>query len=471
MWSEGSSRGRIRCECGAGGKRWGLGTIRRLQATACKKRVKDTTARDVGAIYFRLLVDDGWVHRQVDSLRLDPEGYTRRHVSLDVTVPDRIECKDEQAFLPLGFLQKRVIQRFDVTHEGKSLPVLTSRENGEISSAFTDHLVRGAELPPEHEHEVGKALRKVVEYNSADGGENPLKAARAALKAAFSAVPKMSDNAQIHAGLLASYVELFADNFMLVVVIPTKLISQRIVIKYSLDQPFTVDDRWSSISSLTFKYTPASCWSNTSYHVEIDLPPSLVITEVLRKPISPRTSVGTHVEAPPHIASAPSFGGSRSHIVLTTQPVVEENIELSITTAPGPQGIRRFTGWTAAIVLLLVLASIPARLCNMVVADSFTIPSPVAPVVLVGPALLLSWIGRSREHDVVSNLLLPLRAVLMVCSLVLVLLAVLAAVPVEVLVWHIIWWAIYFLTAVSAVLTAILYLSYRAATLRSRQTL
>ncbi len=71
----------------------------------------------------------------------------------------------------------------------------------------------------------------------------------------------------------------------------------------------------------------------------------------------------------------------------------------------------------------------------------------------------------------VSNLLLPLRAVLMVCSMSLVLLAVLAAVPVEVLVWHITWWAIYFLTAVSAGLTALLYLSYGAATLRSRQAL
>ena len=439
-----------------------------MPITACQQRVEDTTVRDVGAIYFRLLVDDRWVHRQVDSLRLDSEGYTRRHVSLDVTVPDRIVSKGEQAFLPLGVLRKRVIQRLDVTHDGKSLPVLTSRENGEITTAFIDYLVHGADFLSEHAREVRQALQRVVEYNSADGGKNPLDDARTVLKAAFSAVPKMSDDAQTHARLLVSYAELFAENFMLVVVIPTELISQRVVFKYSLDQPFTVDDPWSSISSLTFSYTPASCWSNTSYHVEIDLPSSLEIVKVAQEPSSSRSLDGTDAKAPERIANSPSLGGARSHVVLTTDSVVEENAELSITTVPGPQGIRRFTVWAAAFVTALVLASIPARVCNVVVADTFTIPSPVAPVVLVGPALLLSWIGRSREHDVVSNLLLPLRGVLMVCSLVLVLLAVLAAVPVEVWVWHVTWSAIYLLTAVSAGLTAQLYRSYRAATLGSR---
>lgn len=448
-------------------KRSICGSVPDASITATENRAEDTTARDTGAVYFKLLVDDRWVHRQVDSLRLDSEGYTRRHVSLDVTVPDRIVRNGEQAFLPLGVLRKRVIQRFDVTYEGDSLPVLTSGENGEITTAFIDHLVRGVGFPSEHARKVRAALQKVVKYDGADrGGENPLKTAQEALRAALRDVPKMSVDAQTHARLLVSYAELFAENFLLVVVIPAELISQRVVFKYSLDQPFKVDNPWSSVSSLAFSYTPASCWSNTSYHVEIDLPSSLAIVEVAQEPSSPEFSESTRMAARQGIANSPSLGGSRSHVVLTTQHVVEENIELSVTTVPGPHGIRRFTGWAAAIVLALVLASIPARLCNVVVADTFTIPSSVAPVVLVGPALLLSWIGRSREHDLVSNLLLPLRGVLMACSLVLVLLAALAAVPVEPWVWHTTWWAIYLLTTAFTVLTARLYWSYRGARLQ-----
>ncbi|UDF21582.1 hypothetical protein [Rhodococcus qingshengii] len=378
----------------------------------------------------------------------------------------------EQVFLPIGVLRKRVIQRLDVTHEGNSLPVLTSSENGEITIAFIDYLVSKADIPSERACAVRAALRAVVEYNSASGDVNPLKIAQDTLKAAFSDVPDMSKDAQICARLLVSYAELFAENFLLVVVISAEFVSQRVVLKYSLDQPFEVAHPWSSISSLTFSYTPASCWSDTSYHVEIDLPSSLAIVEVAQGPSSSQSAEGAGdevrkvVEARKGIANSPSLGGSRSHVVLTTQHVVEENAELSVTTVPGPHGIRRFTVWAAAIVLALVLASIPARLCNVVVADAFIIPSSVAPVVLVGPALLLSWIGRSREHDVVSNLLLPLRGVLMACSMVLVLLAVLAAVPVKPWVWHTTWGAIYLLTIVFTVLVVRLYWSYHKAMLK-----
>ena len=441
------------------------------------------TPAQLGRAYFRMLVNDQWVHRQVDSLRIDTDGYSRRHVSLDITVPhDALpwpNSDSRQVSAPIGVLEKRVLQNFDVSLDGSPVPVLTRQQNGAVSRAFLGYLLRNIHLPSDHESELEKEIGKVVDYDGRDRDDGtPPSSIESALRRAFSAVENLTPDAATSARLLTTYVDLLTNNFLFSVVLPADLRGKRIVVKYSFDQRLDVKGTLVAPSLLTFSYVAPQAWSSASYHVEFDLPPSLAIVAVtsvkhdLREsPIHqgnyngeavadgfgadpPGRSAGSdpesaHEEQTSSITNAPELGSPRSHVALRPPGDIQLQ-ELRAGTIPIAQGIRTFTNWTTVVVVLLVLLSIPIRMWNIGVALPFTAPSPVAPVILIGPALFLSWLSRSREHDIVSRLLLPLRCVLICCAAILLLLAVLAAVPMQVWLWHVMWIVIYLLTSIVA---------------------
>lgn len=436
--------------------------------------------RSVGETYYDLLVTSSWVHRQVDALRIEDAGLTRRFVSLDLTVPDDLPDWREahttsatpqavgrkQMALPLAFLEKKVIQRLDVSYEGKSLPVLTSWQNVEVAKRILEFLVGSLDSVSEKQRtELNELAGRAAGSSSATEDEANL------LKDIEKKLQGIADNHDLSdreaAALLGlnNYIQTFVGHFVLLALVPSDISGRRVVLKYSHDQ---IDERprtpyW---GPLRFTCVVPISWRTASHHVEVQLPQSLQITQI--KLDAANKSASEAVRSAPLAVSMDSQGmpltSSTAHVILPLESRDSIQIvptrQLDIYAVPAPQGVRGFTYASAAAVSGVVLISLFGR-WGWVVSPEFAVPSTAASLLLIGPALLLSWLARSKEHQIVAVLLRPLRAILLVLAAVLVAMAALAAVPVFPLAWSIAWWMIYGATFVAASYTFALSRGYR----------
>ncbi|WP_138444052.1 hypothetical protein [Sinomonas susongensis] len=76
------------------------------------------------------------------------------------------------------------------------------------------------------------------------------------------------------------------------------------------------------------------------------------------------------------------------------------------------------------------------------ISPDFHAPSQALSLLLIGPALFLSWMARAPEHRALAALLAPLRLMLVVCTVVLLLAGFAAAVPLERWAWDAVWVAV-----------------------------
>jgi hypothetical protein len=143
----------------------------------------------------------------------------------------------------------------------------------------------------------------------------------------------------------------------------------------------------------------------------------------------------------------PASGQRLGHVALSPSQRFYKG-RVSVEVVPAAQGLFLFTKVAVACIAVLVLVAQLVRIYNSdILGPKAEIPSPSASILLIGPALLFSWMSRSQEHNLVVELLAPLRRVLAICALVLLGTAVLAAVPVTPAVWFVAWFAIGLLTA------------------------
>lgn len=418
----------------------------------------------VGKRYFQALTNSIWVHRQVDSLRFTESGDTRRHVSLDITVsPDlptwpptrnqnrtsllqkRLQDKGvPKRFyaIPLGYLAKDSIQRLDVSLNGTPLPVLTSRENGESAILFLWHQIRNIEAadPGLNESSLRSlrslAIEAAMYSGKSDPGSTPKRPdVRKAIESIISD-SVISSAALSEIAFLLTYLELLVDNFILIALAPLELRGQRLVVKYSLDQPPAPSPKsrvLDYLKPLAVDYTPPAFSSGSSYHFEADLPGALRALEIERDgTVLGEVRSGSRV----HVAWPATLSASINGVPSSDRSV-------RIITTPARQGVRNFSfGATIATSAIFALA-IFQMLTGLIVKNDFSVPTPAASVVLAGQALLLSWIARAPEHDVVSRALRVLRLSLILNAGLLFSAALLLAIPVEQPIWKVSWAALF----------------------------
>jgi hypothetical protein len=82
-----------------------------------------------------MLRSNTWMHRRVESLRMDANGGTTLHVSVDYTLPPpAIERSRDRVLLPLGFVRKGALRKVNTRGaSGQPLPILDSEENGNLA--------------------------------------------------------------------------------------------------------------------------------------------------------------------------------------------------------------------------------------------------------------------------------------------------------------------------------------------------
>lgn len=115
----------------------------------------DVAEQIVGLSTWWLLTNPSrWVHRRVETVRFLDDVTVRRQISVDFSLPTEpwyLRAPDQvgQMYVPLTLLEKRKLTKFDLfDEERRSLPALTTCENGEVAgaclTAFAGQLVREA---------------------------------------------------------------------------------------------------------------------------------------------------------------------------------------------------------------------------------------------------------------------------------------------------------------------------------------
>lgn len=388
-----------------------------------------------------------WVHRRVESFRLDADGQTRWHVSIDMTVPEDgvVASGKNQLVVPVAFMKKGTLRRLDVEYAGKSVPVLGRAMNSKYALAM---LI--AAMPPElnlddYQHETAlKALKRVVECSTADA-DSALEAFDEWYSRARRAAGSDTDFNRDH-DLFSSFVRSLAQNFLFLVVLESEVKSRRILLKFAWDhEPPTVTDKGKV--RVSFSHELADFGFAASQHVEVEVPRGLAVRSLEVAEFFPndRTSppvrdVPSHTRSVAHVAIAPTHRFARGGF--------------RVEVEPAKAGIFAFTHVAVlAVAASVVVAQLIRIFDAYVLLDNVQrIPSPSASIILVAPALLVSWMSRRTEHRLLILLLKPLRKALLSCSIALLTMAALAAIPFRPEAWWLLWFVVIYFSG-SAVRT------------------
>lgn len=397
-------------------------------------------------LLYLLINSRTWVHRRVDALRLDLEGSTRRFVSVDITMPEAYAipaASRNRIIVPLGMMRKGAIQRLDAKQDSKGIAVLGRRENSDLALKMLQAAVKG--LPRRQSaslEDETRVLENIVEAEPGSAGS--AHDAYKAWKERTLDRENFSERDKRRLIILDVFASRLVGHYIFLVEIDSKYVDTRITLKYSLDQEINPAMRfWGS--QIRFHFKLPDFGFAESQHMELELPSGLCINHFFLMAFD-----HTRVMRQVHRITLPP-ARRVAHAFLNPDRSDFEG-EAWAYTLPSKEGLYRFAKWAATVTSMLVVATIIARCFDReVLRPEAIIPSPAASIILIAPALMLSWMSRKPEHPLVSMLLAPLRRIVLACAAVLVMMAVLAAVPVAPLTWHVTWVFIYIGTLLMAV--------------------
>lgn len=382
----------------------------------------------------RLLKDSrSWVNRRVDSLRLDADGTTRRFVSLDLTVPEELMCTGTSGrmVVPLGVLEKGTKQRFDASHDGKSIPVLGRRDNSVIVAQMLKASQPSFVAPEPTDDAVRDTLFvKIAACDPADSKN--IWAEYIDWSEGILDGRVLSTTHQDELDAFDALVDQMTKNFVLLVEIDDQLVGRRTVMKYALDQdePMTNDP---GTSRLVIAQAVPDLGFAASHHVELEVPAGLSVCDL--KLVELR---GAEDNEEDRFASKKTTGRVAHVSIDPSTPDAVGILRAEISVAK--QGVFSFTIITVCALLAAILVASAIRIFDdFFIRGEPEIPSPAASILLVGPALLISWMSRTPEHPMLARMLRPLRHMLTIAAFSLVVMAGLAAVKVQPWIWEYAW--------------------------------
>jgi hypothetical protein len=384
----------------------------------------------------RLLVaSPTWVNRRVDSLRLDADGSTRRFVSVDMTLPEEwaIDGGEETVLVPLGILEKGTKQRLDASHEGKAISVLNTFANAEqVAMMLVSSLPRTFDLTRSELTSAQKLFSKIAGSSTAD------KAAAEKMYTTWRDEQLLrfpvGEDDQRDLDYLNGVVKQMLSAFILFVELDRKVVGRRTVVKYAFDQN-EPSPKGSGTKRLVIEHPVPDLGFAASFHFEVEVPVGIMVE-----------SLTIMEDDDPKQVTEGLSAGRIAHVNVSPGDVQSSGKVFVELLVPG-QGIFSFTGVALLLLaLLVVLADVVRGYEDVFLRSEPEIPSPAASILLIGPALLISWVSRLPEHPLVARMVQPLRHMLLVLSLCLVLIAGLAAVKVQPAVWSVTWFAVNGLT-------------------------
>ncbi|WP_237715334.1 hypothetical protein [Arthrobacter sp. TB 23] len=244
----------------------------------------------------------------------------------------------------------------------------------------------------------------------------------------------LTENEFLQYSIFASIAYQMGQHFLFMVEISDERVETRTILKYSLDQEAPLTTRDPS-KRVLFKVKVPDIGFAESQHIAVEVPDGVVLEKM--------TLEGTIFEGDVQDVWASDepkrrLQGTAGHITIRPSSRFLKG-ELLVWVVPAKQGLYRFAKVSIVMVTIVVGATWWVRHDSAFLLGNVLIPSPAASILLLGPALLLSWFSRTTEHTLLAKVQGPLRLALLGTALALLVLAVLAAIPVSASVWNLGW--------------------------------
>ncbi|WP_156507501.1 hypothetical protein [Arthrobacter sp. OY3WO11] len=401
-----------------------------MNATETEEVSQDPSVR--GANMVDLVIGSPeWVHRRVDTLTLGTDGDTQRSISLDITLPQslKVEASGKRVLLPLAFIRKGALRRVSTAGPSKHpFPILEKARNSEIAREMLLTMIP-EDWVSGQESKVAAAVGLIVRHDGVESG-NPAKQ----LKRLLTSITKSREEDAEQVQTISDLARTLQTHFLLIGELDEMHLDTRCIIKISYEHELEFDDGWDY--STVFRYDLPDYGFAASEHVEVVVPSELTLRIVSLSETGGDGSSPTNEDIP-------TTERARGHVAL---PPTDRFTEASVVVevAPSKRGIFPFAAISVAVCTAVAGLALMERFEVLTIVDrSRDIPTTAVSLLLAGPALFLSWIARTPEHEIVAKLLSPLRLCLLMCAAVFLGLGVVAAFPLTREAWDVVWLLIY----------------------------
>lgn len=355
-----------------------------------------------------LLIDaDDWMHRRVESVTFYSHVAAHKHISIDLSIPalaPRIsQGSANTRLLPLSILRKEPLRRFSLRDEaGNSVPVLTTRENGELIAtglvAWASSILQTTTVP----HELSQTIHLLVTasperaaelYSAIEGGE---------------VIPKESAQQLLRAdaGSFDARLRDLRDHFVLMALVAESQQDRR-VLKLSYDGGVTLERVASNTLAkvgwrcLYARFAIDAPFPINSYHFELAEPDDVSFSHAKFDNMHGQRELvkGGHPTVHLHLGSLRE--GDRRNVAIGMLPERRGWLRSSTIANLGLVGLLWILYW---------------RLPTLLGADA-NLDRPAIIILLGATSIAASFLTRPWEHRLATHILFLLRLIAVVPAL------------------------------------------------------
>lgn len=347
-----------------------------------------------------------WMHRKVETWTFGEDGTTRRSLSFDLTVKKEFK---KLGYVPLTFLDKKVLKSLDVrSASGVSLSTLTTAENTNLAVKL---LAAGIDLNPSEVDAAEWQLTEIVLWDSSDSFSGGAQEIYARMTDFYvEALPNRHRE-----GLSYLVRELFT-GFILWVRIPADCnteertifkISYHIDLESSSFAPELVNLHWikkayarliNLFSAVPFQIGLNTKWGSR-YHLEVRAPIGFVVKDLT-------VFSYTDPEFKKFVASS-SESAQVSHLTLDANRNYDSEAQIMVV-ANRSGFFNTVRAATHSISILLVIPlflwCLKDSITEIDKSMNFNLTNGNAvTLLLLGPAILITFLATTSEHTIISN--------------------------------------------------------------------
>lgn len=355
------------------------------------------------------LTPQTWIHRRVEAVEFYESGETKRSVSIDFTLTPAhaVPGSEHRLIIPIAFLEKTPLRALDASDSsGRSLPVLETRRNGEFSVQLLGYFARSVlrKVAPAESSQLDVLIESIVL------GEPAI--AEQAMRDLESRSFVQAQASDVDVELFLDVAASFARHFVLMVEVPDEVVGTRSLVKFSYEMPMEFT-RSRSIEYWLDLGGP-QLWMSGSCHMELRTPAGVRTCQLTVR----EDTTGVEWSDPAcqqaaslHIAHVACSSETPLAAGSTEAAFLPDNPSLVMTAL--------VSGWVVALVMFGVpIVALVNQHWNLMLFPSEPLGS-AASLILVGPALLFAYLGRSPEHQLVARVLWPIRKSILVTGIVL----------------------------------------------------
>lgn len=355
-----------------------------------------------GAALSALLISSAdWVYRRVHVLDHTMPGRVRIQETLDVRIPEHevILGSTDKLIVPISILPKGVLWSWWVEGgQGAPLSVIQRTESSKLVRAMLVDVLKKAGVSYPYLEDRDNRLLKFV-----NNGENTQTESADDLICLCRRFAEPANTANIE--FVIDLIKVLESSWVVLVEIPMSLRGQRTLLRYGYDLKFHTDPLDVNKDNDSYREEIRDPGFSQSLHLEVRVPPELEVYElslVNRSADQMHSIVIGDSEVPNSVAHIQNDPYTPRFSVT--------NFEFRLR--PSKSGITQFTDAALATVSSVTLILLTLRLTGVaMLLESNWRTHTTAAVILALPALLLSWIARSPEPEVVRRAFHRLRLI------------------------------------------------------------